>query len=275
MSDTRKTEHDILVPATLDEVWRALTEARELTRWFPTEATIEPHAGGRFQMSWDGAWEWSGRVEIWEPGRHLRVVLSREHTHTADGKVAGPAETGGHTILDYQLESDNGQTRVRLVHSGFGRGGSWDDEYEGVSRGWPYELKNLRFYFLRHRGHDRSLVWAVVTSPAAREHAWQRLFAAGALVGTPGLLDSRVGDPFAVTLPTGEHVEGVVYHHTPGFDLSARIPSLGDGTLRISVEPQGGQVAVSLWFATWGDHRGAASRFRDAAQEMLQGLFAA
>lgn len=35
-------------------VWRALTEAEELTRWFPLQARVTPGEGGEIWMSWNG-----------------------------------------------------------------------------------------------------------------------------------------------------------------------------------------------------------------------------
>ena len=44
------------VHASLDAVWRALTEADELRRWFPVDARVSPGVGGSIWLSWgDGA----------------------------------------------------------------------------------------------------------------------------------------------------------------------------------------------------------------------------
>jgi uncharacterized protein YndB with AHSA1/START domain len=42
----RRFEMTIDVNAPADAVWSALTEARELTRWFPLEARVVPGEGG-------------------------------------------------------------------------------------------------------------------------------------------------------------------------------------------------------------------------------------
>jgi hypothetical protein len=38
----------------------------------------------------------------------------------------------------------DGVTRLRLVHSGFGPGSAWDDEFEGSKTGWAEFLKKLK-----------------------------------------------------------------------------------------------------------------------------------
>ena len=43
-------------------------------------------------------------------------------------------------------------TTLRLVHSGFGPGADFDEEYDGISQGWPVELRSLRHYLENHAG---------------------------------------------------------------------------------------------------------------------------
>ena len=45
--DTKRAfELALDIDASADEVWRALTEAEELMRWFPLEAQVAPGNGG-------------------------------------------------------------------------------------------------------------------------------------------------------------------------------------------------------------------------------------
>ena len=57
--------------------------------------------------------------------------------------------------MEFTLETHQGKTRLRLVHSGFGEGAAWDNELEGITEGWQAELRSLRHYLERHRGQDR------------------------------------------------------------------------------------------------------------------------
>ena len=90
---------------------------------------------------------WDSQIEVWEPGRHLRT------TYPLPG-----AEGRGEAIelaVDYYLEARGGGTYLRLVHSGFGPQSEWDEEYDGVRRGWQYELRSLRHYLERDRAPGR------------------------------------------------------------------------------------------------------------------------
>ena len=42
----RKLEREVMLEAPVDKVWKALTDAQELKKWFPLEARVTPGAGG-------------------------------------------------------------------------------------------------------------------------------------------------------------------------------------------------------------------------------------
>jgi uncharacterized protein YndB with AHSA1/START domain len=48
--ERREKEIEIAVP--IEEVWKALTDANELARWFPLEARVTPGLGGKIFVSW-------------------------------------------------------------------------------------------------------------------------------------------------------------------------------------------------------------------------------
>ena len=53
MTDQRRAfDFSLDLDATPDEVWRTLTEAEELVRWFPLEARVTPGRGGTMFWSW-------------------------------------------------------------------------------------------------------------------------------------------------------------------------------------------------------------------------------
>ena len=71
---------------------------------------------------------------------------------------------------------------LRLVHSGFGDGPDWNDEYGGISRGWVFELGCLKHYMERHLGRERHYGWVNRPTELGPEEAWSRV------LGSDGLL---------------------------------------------------------------------------------------
>ena len=73
-SKTRSQEHEIEIDAPIDAVWKALTDAEQLTNWLSEEARVVPGEGGTVWVSWGEGQAGETRIEGWEPGRRLRLV---------------------------------------------------------------------------------------------------------------------------------------------------------------------------------------------------------
>lgn len=240
---TRAAEGSIEVEAPPDRVWRALTEAAELERWFPLQARVEPGEGGTIRLSWKNEYAGEARILVWEPARHLRASSS--------GETEGPAQ-----VTDYLLEARGGRTFLRVVTSGFPADPSWDDWIEGTRLGWRYELRSLKHYLERHDGQDRRVVYLrrrVVLPP---EEAWARLFG-------PGGFDER---------PLG----GTPFDIDPPRQYAAIVADPPDAMLRISNEPTPGRPDVrdvTLWLAAWGDHARRMGEIEAEWSRLLERLF--
>jgi uncharacterized protein YndB with AHSA1/START domain len=151
---TRTIELETTVDASPDAVFRALTDAGQLARWFPSSAESDPRTGGAF----------SYRFEFDD--------ASRDHTYTgeylevtSDSAVRYPWQTGlGPTEVAFTLEPAGGATRVRLAHSGWGQGGDWDESVEMHRQGWGGFLENLKAYL--ERGEDTRVRMLGMKTPA-------------------------------------------------------------------------------------------------------------
>lgn len=152
---TRSHETRVTIDAAIEDVWAALTDPGVLTRWFAPKAEIQPGAGGSFALHWGELHQWNSDIEIWEPNAHLRL---------SGQTPLGPARL----YQDFYLSSDNGQTVLRLVHSGFGADAVWDQEYEGTLGGWPCVFFCLK-HMLEH--HRRSLAYNFSVSGFAGSRA--------------------------------------------------------------------------------------------------------
>ena len=249
MSDTRAFEMtiDIAVPA--DAVWQAIATGEELVRWFPTEADIKPGQGGRWLVSWSGDWTWGMDIEIWEPNRHLGLVDREGRPYDVEGKAVDQSVAPLPIALDWYIEAKGGSTTLRLVHSGFGRGAAWDDEFEGISGGWPMELHSLKHYLERHRGGTRRVSWIrkVVSSPPAA--VFSRLIGSDGIFHAPGV---RPGDRFKTTLSTGDPIEGTIVLVMPNRGVQMTVDGWNAGLFRVWVDKVGADAAVSVWLSTYG-----------------------
>jgi len=64
-------EREIVLPATPDEVWEAITEAERLEEWFATEVELDPQPGGEGVFRWGDGDERHAVVREAEPGERL------------------------------------------------------------------------------------------------------------------------------------------------------------------------------------------------------------
>jgi uncharacterized protein YndB with AHSA1/START domain len=175
---------EVELPATPEQVWRAIATGPGLAAWFGLSDAPDPD---------------SPIVTAWEPGRRLEVR-----------PPAGP--DGSTHAFEYVIETRAGSTWLRFVHSGIA-GDDWSDEYEDTTAGgWDMYLHTLAEY-LRHFA-DRPATFVLAEAPpsSAGEGAWPRL------LGGLGLSeDARTGDPVALTPAAPRPTDGVVDYLAPGF----------------------------------------------------------
>ena len=126
-------EKTLELAAAPERVWRSITEASELSRWFPDRVD-----GGDLVAEGDGGWVWEEhgryafRVEVMEPPTRLVWRWARE-PNTA-------LEDAGTTTVEWVLEpGSDGGTTLRLRESGFAR---VEDRSENDA-GWDAELGEL------------------------------------------------------------------------------------------------------------------------------------
>lgn len=254
---TRAVDLTIEIDASPDDVWKAITDADELIRWFPPIASVEPGEGGHVMVSWGGGSEWKSSIVTWEPGRHLR--LEDELPEGAEEGAVGVA-------LDYFLEGEGGTTVVRLVNSGFSAADDWDDFYHMLENGWTFFLWNLKHYLERHPGTPRTMISVRQWVTGSREEVWDGLFGANGLGPAP-----REGDPFRFDL--GDVVlSGTAVLSDRPWGFAAKVDSLNDGILHVELEGSGERWKLGVWLSAYGVDESRTDAARKALESRLGAL---
>ena len=261
MSEQRQFEMEIDLGHDPETVWQALTEARELERWFPKKASVEPQVGGRYLLSWEaGGCAFDTRIAIWEPNRRLKVSEQREQ----DGKAVELA-------MDFTLTGRDGATTLRLVHSGFGRGGDWDDEFDGISNGWNFELRMLRDYLDNFRGENRHLETIVHTTELPPREVYERIFGRQGLAAEGSIRALPEGAAFRLMAGPDEVYHGKVFTHQPPKNFVGTLEGECSGNLRYHMDGP----MVFLILSLYGDDSSRTDRFAEQWQNRLPRLLAA
>jgi uncharacterized protein YndB with AHSA1/START domain len=127
-------EQTFFVAAPPARVYSALTQPRQLTKWFLESASINPKAGSAFRFTWPGGYALKGKVEAAVSARRLEL----EWRDRFDG---GPTFR---TRVRFTLRKKGKGTVLTVTHRGFKNGKRWVALYGSIQAGWAYYLSNLR-----------------------------------------------------------------------------------------------------------------------------------
>lgn len=240
----RSVEQEVRIEASPERVWRALTEARELERWFPLEASVEPGEGGEIRLSWGLEYDGTSRILAWEPPWRLATGWG------------GWDDTASSQVTEYLVEAEGEGTRLRVVTSGFPDDEAWDDWVEGTRHGWRFELASLKHYLERHEGRDRDVLYLRRRVAMQRAEAWERLFAEPEVGRRP-----QGGEPFA---------------DDPPWQYAAIVDDPPSALLRLTVDPCMGEEDVrdvTVFLSAWGGHADRIAELGETWRERLERVF--
>jgi uncharacterized protein YndB with AHSA1/START domain len=238
----RRIEISVEVPGTPEQVWQAIATGPGISSWFvPHE--VDEREGGRVRMDFGGGLMDAAAVTVWEPPR-------RVHFEGAGDRALA---------FEWLVEARSGDSCiVRLVCTGFGPGEDWDDEFHGMSEGWPLFLENLRLHLTHFRGQRAQAIIPSDAVPGKPDNVFTELCAALGVAA-----DLRTGDRLDAVAERAPSLAGTVAAttataRTRSYHLVLDSPAAG--TALLTAEQAGDMSAVSIWLYLYGD----AGRDRDA-----------
>lgn len=128
--------HRIDIAGDVQQVWRAFTEAAHLAKWCAPGAQIRARAGGLFRASVDRVTELEASIDVFEPGRRLRLIYL---------PTPGLPPTESAIVADFILEASDG-TIVRVLGSGVPDGPEWETPFRRMRVGWERAMARLKVY---------------------------------------------------------------------------------------------------------------------------------
>ena len=142
----RVIRKEILVSASLNDVWEAWTTSEGAEQFFAPRAKVELRPGGAYEMYFrtdapEGKQGSEGCVVVsFEPMKRL--------TYTWNAPPELPDVQDKRTQVTVELEpSGTDEVKVRITHSGWGSGGQWDQAYEYFVEAWGIVLARLQHRF--------------------------------------------------------------------------------------------------------------------------------
>ena len=254
MSQKKKliVDEHIELDADADAVWQALTDASELTQWYPLEAVVEPGVGGSISFGWGEEYPpMPAEIITWKPGEQLRLKF--------DFGLDEPL------ITDFTIEGDRGKTIVRVVQSGFTDVEGWEDWYEATRAGWQFQMQALAYYLTRQRGNERLPLWIRRPALESDSATWQKLretFSFG--------VDHRPGEKYSFS-PADILSEGTVLIND---GVRQFVATFGDtGILRVSIDPHPTGRSANAFFAFYKSVNTSAEHIHTALENVFQENF--
>ena len=145
--ETIEIKKNIVIEASPEVVFKAITDPQELTNWFPDQAVFEPKVGGkvRFFFYKEKSEEKHTRtIDYFPEGTVKEFIPNKKVTYTWQLKDIPEFPE---TIVTWELEEiDVNKTKLVLIHSGFTGKEEGKLSFKEHDQGWTYFLGRLEKY---------------------------------------------------------------------------------------------------------------------------------
>ncbi|HWW62817.1 MAG TPA: SRPBCC domain-containing protein [Thermoanaerobaculia bacterium] len=143
----KRIDVQVVVNASLDDVWNAWTTVDGVKSFFAGGARIEPHPDGAYEIFFDPSQPEGHRgadgmrILVFEPKRRLAFTWNAPEDKFPNARKQRTRVTIVFTPVGEK------QTRVALTHDGFGDGEEWEKVHAYFQGAWKYVLGNLEKRF--------------------------------------------------------------------------------------------------------------------------------
>ena len=146
MNSYKSIEKEIIIDASLEDVWHAWTTENGVVTFFAPKANLEFKIGGKYEMLFDL------NKPFGKQGSEGSKILSYLPNKMLSFDWNAPPEFGPLrdertiVVLLFDKEGDT-ETKVHLSHIGWGEGDEWDKLYQYFLKAWNVVLGRLKYKF--------------------------------------------------------------------------------------------------------------------------------
>jgi len=142
----RAIDKEVLVLASVDQVWEAWTTRQGIVDFMAPGAEVDARVGGAFHIHFD---------PLAEPGskgaddmRYMALQPKRMISFDWNAPPSLPEARAQRTFVVVRIERvDDKTTSVTLHHTGWGDGAEWNEAYNYFGEAWNVVLGNLKKRF--------------------------------------------------------------------------------------------------------------------------------
>lgn len=127
--------------AATGQIWEALVQPEILCSWHAEDAVVDPRQGGRYGYRSRLFGRREAHIDLFEPGRRLRLVF--------EPNPSWPAAGGAVIVEDFLLDVHPTGTRrtlgqLRLIGAGVPATPEWDSVLKRLQAGWAVAFSYLQ-----------------------------------------------------------------------------------------------------------------------------------
>jgi uncharacterized protein YndB with AHSA1/START domain len=182
----RSSRHSVGIHASPAEVYAALTDPGELSRWFVSEASIELRPGGAYRWIFGPETGAAGSDASVASGEFVAIVPQEVLKMRARVEEL-------ETDLEFRLDPWRDGTVLTVSHTGFPGEEAWDETFRSIDQEWASEIQILKLYLEQARGMVRRSCFHDARLDATAEGLFERFVTPSGLASW--LADRAAADP--------------------------------------------------------------------------------
>ena len=247
---------EIEIAASVDDVWKALTDGHELTKWFPLEARVTGGVGGKIFLSWGPDCEGEADIVAWEPGAKFAW---REPM----------------ALIEWTIAARGQKTLIRLVQSGFAGEADWENEYfDSTNYGWSFMLAGLRLMLEKHPHEERNIAWPRVRTTLTREQAYHKVLGPNGIFVEDAGAKLQPEKSYSLKTTTNETYSGKVEFVWENRGFCVTVRELNDALFWLTLEGAPEKIEVQFWLSAFGIPEEDVNAFNQTWESRLKDMFA-
>jgi uncharacterized protein YndB with AHSA1/START domain len=141
-SPEKRLDFEVTVPATVEQVWEALSTSKGLSTWLFPNAVVDLRLGGDWIVKFPGGSTGGGTIIAFVPQQKLEIAA------LAPDQFPAVRRERTHATFELRAAEDGKSTVVHLAQTGWKSGEEWDKAYDYLAGGNAELLESLRQRFV-------------------------------------------------------------------------------------------------------------------------------
>jgi uncharacterized protein YndB with AHSA1/START domain len=141
-SPEKRLDFEVTVPASIPDVWEALSTSKGLSTWLFPNAVVDLRPGGDWLVRFPGGSTGGGTIIAFVPQQKIEIAA------LAPDQFPTVRRERTHATFELHASADGKATVVHLTQTGWKSGEEWDKAYDYLATGNVELLENLRQRFV-------------------------------------------------------------------------------------------------------------------------------